>query len=472
MQLEDTWIKTEIQVSFLRGVWVTLPSRYQVHLHTLLAHFNIKLDQAASSINSLIGEPSTEKPIQQLAKKKGPVHRFDLALAKKTLTQTIDDCRKWQQLFDPSWYLMLRMQNPIVDQQLQVCTSNLTTTLFKARREVLWKSDFLPPASNAGQIFKKPGFDLPRNRRQIPYCSSKASRNADTGLDLVIDTFHPHYLANLPVTRAAVEDLARLLQSSAEVPTLGFLACVGVIEGSEEKGKDSNFEFAFGVPRELMQPQSLRCLLIEKAPTPLPLDDRFRLAKTLIRSVLSLHTYRWVHKNIRPETIILFENQNSDLVGPFLIGFETFRPIDSESYFMGDAVWERNLYRHPRRQGLYPEEEYKLQHDVYSLGVCLLEFGLWRSFVSYHPDPRPASILNITNILGMKEPKKKAFEIKKVILDIARSQLAGAMGNRYTEIVIACLTCLDGTENSFGYEKDLVDDDGLVVGIQFIEKVG
>lgn len=30
-----------------------------------------------------------------------------------------------------------------------------------------------------------------------------------------------------------------------------------------------------------------------------------------------------------------------------------------------------------------PEEEYEMRHDVYSLGVCLLEVGLGTSFVSF-----------------------------------------------------------------------------------------
>lgn len=49
----------------------------------------------------------------------------------------------------------------------------------------------------------------------------------------------------------------------------------------------------------------------------------------------------------------------------------------------GDDKWQDNLYRHPERQGKNPEESYTMHHDVYSLGVCLLEIGLWTSFVKY-----------------------------------------------------------------------------------------
>lgn len=33
--------------------------------------------------------------------------------------------------------------------------------------------------------------------------------------------------------------------------------------------------------------------------------------------------------------------------------------------------------------GEFPAEAYKMQHDIYSLGVCLLEIGLWEPLVKY-----------------------------------------------------------------------------------------
>jgi hypothetical protein len=48
--------------------------------------------------------------------------------------------------------------------------------------------------------------------------------------------------------------------------------------------------------------------------------------------------------------------------------------------------WDRNVYRHPLRQGHDLTEKYRMQHDIYSLNVCLLEIGLWESFVEYVPE--------------------------------------------------------------------------------------
>jgi hypothetical protein len=41
-----------------------------------------------------------------------------------------------------------------------------------------------------------------------------------------------------------------------------------------------------------------------------------------------------------------------------------------------------------------------MQHDIYSLGVCLLEVGLWKSFIEY-PEPDCTPIL--AGLLGLSD---------------------------------------------------------------------
>jgi hypothetical protein len=105
-----------------------------------------------------------------------------------------------------------------------------------------------------------------------------------------------------------------------------------------------------------------------------------------------VHTVQFVLKNIRPETIIVFRNEHSDIGAPFLAGFEQFRIDDGHTYRAGDDLWQQNLCklpvhssvmmltnslldRHPSRQGTHPQVDYQMQHDIYSLGVVLLEEG-------------------------------------------------------------------------------------------------
>lgn len=56
-------------------------------------------------------------------------------------------------------------------------------------------------------------------------------------------------------------------------------------------------------------------------------------------------------------------------------------------------------------------------------------------------------------------------------MKLAGEILPRKMGRIYTGVVITCLTCLDKTENDFGLESELLDENGLLVGVRFIEKV-
>lgn len=204
------------------------------------------------------------------------------------------------------------------------------------------------------------------------------------------------------------------------------------------------------------------------------LNDCLDLAKRLASSVLFIHNAQLLHKNVRPETVLVFEGNSPAISDPFLVGFEKFRPIDHHTYRAGDTRWERNLYRHPRRQGLIVEEDFTIQHDVYSLGFYLLEIGLWTSFVLRKADAeQPVSnpILGINSILELKDERKKAVEIKKTLVKMAEERLPNKMGRKYTEVVVACLTCLDKGAMILGEESDFIDEDGILVAVRYIEKV-
>lgn len=85
---------------------------------------------------------------------------------------------------------------------------------------------------------------------------------------------------------------------------------------------------------------------------------------------MAVHSGDFVHKNVRPDTIVVFRGARDLETTANLVGFERSRPAAASTTLTGDMVWERNLYRHPSRQGIPPEEVYMMQHDIYSLGVC------------------------------------------------------------------------------------------------------
>ena len=44
-------------------------------------------------------------------------------------------------------------------------------------------------------------------------------------------------------------------------------------------------------------------------------------------------------------------------------------------------------------------------------------------------------------------------------------------GQKYADIIVACLKCLDKDSNAFGKEEDFEDDAGIKVGERYIAKV-
>jgi hypothetical protein len=156
------------------------------------------------------------------------------------------------------------------------------------------------------------------------------------------------------------------------------------------------------------------------------------------------------------------------------MGFETFRLAEGKTQHQGDDEWEKNLYRHPTRQGIQPEEDYSMQHDIYSLGVCLLEIGVGRSFVWSSPGEttlNPIPELSVAADASIRDRRKKASETKRILVKMSQKQLPPKMGHKYADTVITSLTCLDNTYNSFGDTKEFCDENGILVGVRFIEKV-
>ncbi|KAL8969277.1 MAG: hypothetical protein Q9183_002075 [Haloplaca sp. 2 TL-2023] len=289
------------------------------------------------------------------------------------------------------------------------------------------------------------------------------------GSQVILDTTNYPDDIDRARTFKYVRDLASIL-SCSDPKTLGLLQCIGLLRKFDAAQNVSQFQFIFAVPPEAgTHPASLRALILQGQ---VSLDVKFVIAKAITRAILAVHSANFVHKNVRPDNILVFAEPEPQKTGAFLVGFERSRPEGANTSLTGDMVWERNLYRHPSRQGIRPEEIYVMQHDVYSLGVCLLEIGIWQSLVIPGEPARPGKLLRIDEQLRMSNQLKAAKEIKSILIAMAKSLLPSLMGLSYTDIVLSCLTCLDAdTENLFANEKDLYDEDGILVSVVFIEKI-
>lgn len=303
-------------------------------------------------------------------------------------------------------------------------------------------------------------------------------KQADPSLDqsgvYILNILDPYEPSHYQIAKKNVRNLARRLQHD-EPKTFGLLQCKGFFsEKTEAHGvKHITFTVVFRVPQQLSTPRSLRDVLLNDPPG--SLSRRFDMARDLVKSINYVHTFGFVHKNVHPGAFLAFQSSEDASLSVFLAGFDSFRKEDGRTRRLGDDSVEKGLYRHPSRQGLNPEAEYIMQHDIYSLGVCLLEIGLWRSFISYDSKgekPMLSDAFDLPTELSQQETLRFVrTSAAGHLLLLAREKLSSCMGDKYADVVQTCLTCLDPDNSDFGDQSEFEDEDGIQVGVRYIEKV-
>ena len=132
---------------------------------------------------------------------------------------------------------------------------------------------------------------------------------------------------------------------------------------------------------------------------------------------------------------------------PYLVGFSYARRGTARSTGSSRADWRNEIYRHPERQGaelgIDPEVYYKAYHDVYSLGVVLLELGLWERL----------------DAKSHKKLKRALPKEKKIyLIDLANNHLLLKIDSKYAAIVKECLEVdrvREGTEEQMTVQRVL-----------------
>jgi len=188
--------------------------------------------------------------------------------------------------------------------------------------------------------------------------------------------------------------------------------------------------------------------------TEAPLNQRLKLAHKLAEAVLFLHSANYRHKNITSSSVVAFHKwdesggPSSTLDDAYLMGFELIRGAETRTTKEGAiketedsrSIWEFDIYQHPDRQQGVGSKRYEKVYDVYSLGVVLLELGLWQ------PLSKAATGLDQGNPLGWAGH----------LSHLAAKSLKPIVGERYERLVSWCLA--------------LISDDGMKE-TDFVEQV-
>jgi hypothetical protein len=145
------------------------------------------------------------------------------------------------------------------------------------------------------------------------------------------------------------------------------------------------FELVFEVPQGTLR-QSL-AHRIASSPAP-DILERLKACLVLVEAVVDVHALNLVHKPIRTRSILIVSNTAGDgSADPmYLHDWTRIRELSGASTMLGEDDWQKRIYQHPQRQGRYVEQVYYPRHDIYSLGVCILEILLWTPFVVEMPD--------------------------------------------------------------------------------------
>jgi hypothetical protein len=112
---------------------------------------------------------------------------------------------------------------------------------------------------------------------------------------------------------------------------------------------------------------------------------------------------------------------------PWLVGFEYSREDPEFSEKPREEDISKEIYRHPQQWG-EPTRRFEKFHDIYSLGVILLEIGFWR----------PA--FNLDYEYFRKIEYSKRYDVQKLFIQLAKDKLPFLVGTAYAEVVVKCLT--------------------------------
>ena len=250
----------------------------------------------------------------------------------------------------------------------------------------------------------------------------------------------------LSQTNNVVSKLANLLRlaGNSDLRTLPFL---GYLE--KDSTQPPNYAFIFGYPDRALEspPISLHSVITTATDHDLYLHNRFDIAHKIAKSIWTFHTDEWVHKSIRSQSVVFFRGCGGAVMyqAPFLVNFEYSRPADGPTVFTWDEDDKKNIYRHPDRQGP-PLRSFNKIHDIYALGVVLLEIGLWQT---------AAHVREQAEMKLESSTRFNRYDLRDAFVAVAKHDLPRLMGLPYRNAV---LTCLKGEfscrvhETGFGME--------------------
>jgi hypothetical protein len=281
--IESIWKRTTIQLAFLQKVCETLDEEHQDIQNRILQVLVNKLQAAIFQLERVKRKKGKDSGNNDKAVE---LKRFKYIWVKECVDNAIKDLEEWQKKFDPSWFLIMKVVSPVIDQELakgKAEAASISTA--KGLRDSLKEE----PQTKVS-LFLPEDELLSANRQKIPFSTAQTMQRATSSKFFILDSVACDPEANISLLTKDVRDLARKL-IFADPLTFSLLKCHGVVKVIDRtKKKVASFDFAFRVPEGMGNPRSLRSVLIS-ADGNLSLSGRFKVAQQLATSVSYIHTY-------------------------------------------------------------------------------------------------------------------------------------------------------------------------------------
>ena len=225
------------------------------------------------------------------------------------------------------------------------------------------------------------------------------------------------------------------------------LHCLGFFE--QDKSEKVGFGFVYQIPTpasphglEDIKLTTLNTLLRRSAAETSAIDtnlsqpllgDKYLLACKLAESLHDLHTIGWLHENMHSGNIVFFDdslqeqcinpNNSNAILEPYVVGLAKSRPGGELWHTQGPSVTTADFqhYVHPDYE---ITRRFRVNYDYYTLGVMLLEIGLWIPLAAW----------------SAKYPSLKPHQFRDTLVEKYVPRLGPRMGRKYRDVVKALLT--------------------------------
>lgn len=243
------------------------------------------------------------------------------------------------------------------------------------------------------------------------------------------------------------ESLVRALQAAKTDADDNYTGCLRILGWLADRRR-AKFGFVYEVPQPklttsvlggaLRRPQTLMSYLQHGGDTDsanMPcLEDRYRLAINLASNVLHTHAKGVTHRNINSNSVVFMEDgalspeskpwKEGVIRKPFLVSWD--QSADDATVTQSEMLVS-SLYRHPDvERG--SRSTFRPAFDIYSLGLILLEIGLWMPIHKFW------------------KTKYTLVDFQKRLQTVYTKKMAGKCGKAYMAAVHYCLHAADSTD--------------------------